>query len=266
MLLKEDVQQATVTAEPPQGLACMEIWGGNQRVNREVHLPGLAAWVYSRPFGKAEAGGDLHYFSVCEQDSLSRVALADVGGHGQAASVLAEKLHSLMAKYVSTWDQSNILRELNQYFRQDPAGVEYATVALLGYNRPTGCLAFTNAGHPPPLWYHAAENSWGWLEETVAGIDGGISGLPVGLIPGTEYHQTVVALAPSDLLVLYTDGVTDAEDGSGELLGREALLEWARLLPVSSAAVAGQALLDRLQSFRGSASLDDETIVVLQRL
>ncbi|HEU0005470.1 MAG TPA: SpoIIE family protein phosphatase [Terriglobia bacterium] len=58
-----------------------------------------------------------------------------------------------------------------------------------------------------------------------------ISGPPVGLIPGTDYRQTVVSLKPGDLLVLYTDGITEAENEAGQDLGRDRLLEWARQAP-----------------------------------
>ena len=81
-------------------------------------------------------------------------------------------------------------------------------------------------------------------------------GLPVGLIPGTAYCQTVVTLRPSDLLVLYTDGITDAENGAGKGLGREQLLEWAREGSVESPRTLGERLLKRLT---------DETLLVLQR-
>ena len=92
-----------------------------------------------------------------------------------------------------------------------------------------------------------------------------VAGLPVGLIPGTDYSQTVVTLKPSDLLVLYTDGITETENGTSQELGREQLLEWARRAPVDSAKVLGEDLLHRLESFRGGLRNDDETLLVLQR-
>ena len=126
-----------------------------------------------------------------------------------------------------------------------------------------GRLAFSNAGHLPPLWYHAAQRAWGWLEEGTEAKK--VSGLPVGLIPGTEYSQTVVTLDPSDLLVLYTDGITEAGNETGQELGREQLLEWARQAPVDSPRALGEELLQRLESFRGKVRNDDETLLVLQR-
>src|SRR5208283_412217 len=92
-----------------------------------------------------------------------------------------------------------------------------------------------------------------------------VAGLPVGLIPGTEYSQTVVTLEPSDLLVLYTDGITEAGNETSQELGREQLLEWARRAPVDSPRALGEDLLHRLELFRGQIRNDDETLLVLQR-
>ena len=117
----------------------------------------------------------------------------------------------------------------------------------------------------PPLWYHHADRSWGWLEESRSSNPGQIAGLPVGLIRGTDYRQTVVTLAASDILVLYTDGITEARNGSGSELGHERLREWVRDLPVDSPAAIGEGLLDRLTSFRHGPPGDDETLIVLQR-
>lgn len=100
------------------------------------------------------------------------------------------------------------MRGLNEAFNKSK---KYATVIVLSFHRVTGRLAFSNAGHLPPLWYHAAQRSWGWLEEGSDPQLKRVAGLPVGLIPGTDYSQTVVTLKPSDLLVLYTDGITEAE-------------------------------------------------------
>lgn len=77
---------------PITRLACAETWTGNSRTAGLIELPGLVAWVHSAPAGSDGAGGDVHYVSVCPSCIVSRVALADVSGHGQAVVALAEKL------------------------------------------------------------------------------------------------------------------------------------------------------------------------------
>ena len=251
-------------SEKPHALVCTEIWGGNRKVIRTIRLPSLVAWVASAPIEEGEGGGDLHYMSVCDHDLISRVALADVSGHGHDVDAVAQTLRSLMREYINSWDQSDFMRGLNDTFGRG-GNDEYATAIVLSFHRVTGRLAFSNAGHLPPIWYHAALGAWGWLEEGTDPNAKNISGLPVGLIPGTSYSQTVVTLKPSDLLVLYTDGITEAENGTGQDLGREQLLEWARQAPVDSPGALGEDLLKRLALFRGSFRSDDETLLVLQR-
>lgn len=248
--------------ERPHALVCTEVWGGNRKVMRTIKLPSLLAWVASIPLQEGEGGGDLHYMSVCDFDLISRVALADVMGHGSEANAVTQTLRKLMRKNINTWDQSDFMRELNDTFRQS-GDEKYATVIVLSFHRITGRLSFSNAGHPPPLWYHAAQRIWGWLEEGIEANE--VAGLPVGLTAGTDYSQTVVDLKASDLLVLYTDGVTEAENEAGDDLGRERLLEWAREAPVDSPRATGEELLRRLQLFRGTFRNDDETLLVLRR-
>ena len=90
--------------------------------------------------------------------------------------------------------------------------------------------------------------------------------LPLGLIAGTSYSQTAMQLEPGDLLLLYTDGVSEAYDESGTQLGLERLLSIARNLPTESAVAAGKGLLAAVARFRGAApTADDETVLALQR-
>ena len=255
-------------------LVCLEVWGGNQRVSHSVELPGLASWVYSAPLqpaspadGGASGGGDVLYLSVCDRDMLSRVAVADVSGHGQAVSTLAEKLRSLMEKYINIWDQSDLMRELNQAFQRGLTDVKYATLLVLGFYRQTGQVVFTNAGHLPPLWYHTAEKQWGWLEDRMAETKAEVPGLPLGLIGGTNYYQAAVKLAVGDLLVLYTDAVPEAKDPAGSQLGEQGLLKLASSLPVDSPEAFGEGLLAAVRAYRnGAPASDDETLLVLQRI
>jgi sigma-B regulation protein RsbU (phosphoserine phosphatase) len=93
-----------------------------------------------------------------------------------------------------------------------------------------------------------------------------IADLPLGLIAGTSYNQTAVELEVGDLLLLYTDGISESYDESGAQLGLERLLSIARNLPTETAVAAGKALLAAVARFRGTApAADDETVVALRR-
>jgi phosphoserine phosphatase RsbU/P len=247
-------------------LVCFELWGGNRSADHPVELPGLPGWVYSQPLEPDAGGGDVHYFSVCSKGMMSRVALADVAGHGNGASLMAENLRHVLQKHTDNWDQSALMQELNEAFASESAHSQYATAAVLGFYFETGELLFSSAGHPPVLWYRARDNSWDFLQDgTPFAVD--IEGLPLGLIPGTTYSQTGVRLGADDMLVLYTDGITEAMDSSGSELGQRGLLELARGMEVESPVQVSHALISGVEAFRGDAPRrDDETLVVLQRV
>jgi phosphoserine phosphatase RsbU/P len=249
-------------------LACFELWGGNGMAAHPIELPGLLGWIWCAPFGRAHGGGDVHYVSVCSKGQVSRIALADVAGHGESASSVAERLRRVLQQHSDNWDQSTLMRELNDAFQRDAKGVQFATAVVLGFYFGTGELLFSNAGHLPLLWRHAESGVWDWLEERTPHAKT-VVGLPLGLISGTAYAQTAVEFSRGDLLLLYTDGITESRNESGEELGQRGLLALVRGLPRDSLkgpVAFGHALVTRLKRFRGSGSQrDDETLVVLQR-
>src|SRR6516162_3499999 len=157
----------TADTATSRSLACLEIWGGNCAVQEALELPGLSAWVYSRPLHDAERGGDVYYLSACSHALITRIALADVSGHGQGVDPLAQTLRRLMHKYVNHWDQGEFAEALNRAFRStqdqfqeqlDALGLHgaiFATCTILGYYCEEQQLLMTNAGHMPPLHYSA---------------------------------------------------------------------------------------------------------------
>jgi phosphoserine phosphatase RsbU/P len=248
-----------------QRLVCLEIRGGNERASYSIDLPGMTAWVSCRPLTPATRGGDLHYLSVCSQGFVSRITLADVAGHGEIVSSIAERLREVLRKHSDAWDQSDVVRDLNDSFLAGAEGLQYATAIVLGYYSETGELLFTNAGHLPPLWYHAGEQKWTLMLES-SPYSKEVADLPLGLIPGTPYSQTAVQIGLGDLLILYTDGVTDSTDPSGAHLDQDGLLALAQRIPFASASQAGQGLIELIDAFRGTVPPgDDETVVVLER-
>jgi phosphoserine phosphatase RsbU/P len=140
---------------------CNEVWGGNRKVVRTVQLASVTAWMASVPLDEGEGGRDLYYMSVCNHGLISRVALADVSGHGRVVSAMTETLQKLMHENIDVWDQSDFMRGLNETFALSTQN-KYATAIVLSIDRITGRLAFSNAGHLPPLWYHARPKKWGW--------------------------------------------------------------------------------------------------------
>jgi sigma-B regulation protein RsbU (phosphoserine phosphatase) len=255
----------TQEAEKVHRLACLELRGGNHLAAYSTELPGLAGWVSCHPLRPSPRGGDLYYLSVCSRGAIARVVLADVAGHGEVVSSAAVRLHDALRQHVDNWDQSTLIRQLNDDFLKGAQKVQFATAFLASFCSDSGELLFTNAGHVPPLWYRAATDQWSLLRDSTP-LSKEIVDLPLGLIEGTSYRQTAVQLEPGDLLLLYTDGVSESYDESGAQLGLERLLSIARSLPTETAVAAGQGLLAAVARFRGTApAADDETVVALRR-
>ena len=248
-------------------LECAETWAGNERMASVLEMPGLVAWVLSVPSGSSARGGDVHYLSVCPNCIVSRIALADVSGHGQAVMMLGEKLRELMLRYMSTIEQVGLMRDLSRAVQAELDGVHYATMVAVGWHAPRELLVLTNAGHPPPLWYRAPRGEWSWVEPRRARERGLKVGVPLGLFADSRYNRRVLKPTVGDLIVLYTDGVSEACNEAGGELGRDGLMSIARGLDARSAEAFGNQLAAAVRRFRGSAQpSDDETIIVLERV
>jgi sigma-B regulation protein RsbU (phosphoserine phosphatase) len=194
------------------------------------------------------------------------VALADVSGHGTAVAALGDTLRGLMHEYLHALEQRALMRDLNRAVHTELNEVHYATMVAAGWHDHRAVLVLSNAGHPPPLWYRASRNAWTWLDTTDAPRRKRPVGVPLGLLADAEYGRIVIKPEPGDLVVLYTDGVSEATNESAEELGRDGLLDTARGLNPRSVESFGQGLTSALRHFRGAASAsDDESIVVLQR-
>jgi phosphoserine phosphatase RsbU/P len=251
----------------PHRLKCAETWASNTATSSVADLPGLRVWVHSTPFGAGDAGGDVHYISVCPSCIVSRVALADVSGHGRAVVSLGAKLRELMQKYLAALEQASLMRDLNDAVMEDLDGVHYATMVAVGFHDRRGLLVLTNAGHPPAFRYRANRGEWDWLEPQRPQAGQGVRGAPLGLLSNVSYDRMIIKPEPGDLIVLYSDGISEATSAAGNELGRDDLMKLAETLAPESVETFGAQLIDAVSQFRGGrAPDDDETVIVLQRL
>jgi sigma-B regulation protein RsbU (phosphoserine phosphatase) len=258
------VIKSQLTALPGR-LSCGQTWSGSGITSGVMMLPGLEVWVQSVPAGAAHAGGDVHYLSNCPQCIVSRIALADVSGHGDQVAAFADALRHLMIKHLSALDQEALMRELNRVARFALGSFRYATMLALGWHSRKGLLVITNAGHPPPMWYRAALKSWTWLDIDRRSVKA--AGVPLGLLEEMQYLRRVIKLQEDDLVVLYSDGASEALNNAGIELGRDGLMSLAGECDLQSAAACGTGLAQSLLSFRGGGSAqDDQTVIVLRAL
>jgi sigma-B regulation protein RsbU (phosphoserine phosphatase) len=180
---------------------------------------------------------------------------------------LGVKLRELMQTYLTALEQTSLMRDLNEAVMSELDGVHYATMVAVGFHGRRGLLVMTNAGHPPAFWYRAHRNEWSWFEAQHAEGQSGASGTPLGLLPNVSYDRMIVKPEAGDLIVLYSDGISEATNHDDKELGRDGLMTLAQALDTTSAEKFGTQLVDAVREFRGGrVPDDDETIIVLQRL
>jgi phosphoserine phosphatase RsbU/P len=166
-------------------IACARTWAGSERAASLLELLGMLAWVHSTPAGSSKVGGDVHYVSVCPGCVISRVALADVSGHGKAVSTLSGELRRLMQRYLPELEHDGLMRDLNRAVQEGLDGVHYATMVAVGWHNERESLLLANAGHPIPCVFEVESKEWTWLE-----INPEPSGVPPELTPNPVQEMT----------------------------------------------------------------------------
>lgn len=255
----------TADPSPTQVLQCMEIWGGNRAVERAVSTPGLDIWVSSRPHEHAAAGGDVYYASLCGGGQITRFILADVSGHGAAVADVAKSLRELMRKNINRNDQSRLVQALNREFTELAKMNRFATAVVATYLTKGDTLTVCNAGHPRPLWRRDNTGEWAVLADADAASDDGLADLPLGIVDETTYTQRQITLARGDLLLFYTDALTEAENPAGEQLGEAGLLRLMAGMDTADVAKIPAALSAALDAYRGGNPAGDDATFILLR-
>ena len=254
--------QSETLTEDEISMACLEIWGGNRNAQESFLLPGLDAWLRARAFTGLR-GGDIHYLSTCGHAAVLRFAIADVAGHGAEVADIAGRFKELMVKHINKLDQSRLAKSLNEEFLADNEGGRFVTALLTSYYRPTGHLVVCNAGHPRPLLYRAATQTWELLDYRMEATLDSLMNLPLGIIEPTDYYQFAIRLHPGDYVVLYTDGFSDRRR-NGLILGEQGLLDTVRKIAFDSAAALGTGICAALgMNDALNERNDDETLIVL---
>jgi len=231
-------------------------------------MPGLDAWVLSKPHAGDIAGGDIHYLSSCATGRIGRILIADMAGHGEKVALLATRLRGLMRRYVNYVDQKALAGEMNREFVAlvDPG--RFATAIVATFWGPTGELDLTIAGHPTPMVYRASGRTWellGGQREAKSPGPESEDNIPLGIFDATTYGHEKVRLGRDDALLLYTDALIEARNQNGAFIGEVGLLrmltEIARSAPVGDGFVLST--YQRLQEFTGGLGLDDDATILL---
>jgi hypothetical protein len=257
--------EAIATNKSAQQMTCMEVWGGSQLTTRGVEMGGLDAWVYSKPFGDAQRGGDVYYASSCATGRITRLLLADVSGHGNSVASTAADLRALMRRFVNRLDQTEFVRLLNQQFAALSEAGTFATAIVSTFFAPTQRLIVCNAGHPRPLLYQAAKREWTLLGADPATEDPSPNNMPLGIVDMTEYEQIDVELETGDCVLTYTDALIESRDADGVMLGEEGLLRIVRLFGDVEPRLLTKTLLREIADrYPGNLTEDDVTVLLVR--
>jgi serine phosphatase RsbU (regulator of sigma subunit) len=203
-----------------------------------------------------EIGGDYYDF-IRREDGRMIVALGDVSGKGTAAALLMSSLHAAVhAQAASHSSLVDTISAVNNYLADNTPTNRFVTLFYAELDPQTGGLAFINAGHNPPLIVHAA----GTTENLASG------GLPLGIRPDAEYKEGRTSLQPSDVLVIYSDGVSEAVSPQGEEFGTQRLYEVvSRNLEASAAGIRDRIEAALTKWAQGTPAADDITLVIVKR-
>jgi sigma-B regulation protein RsbU (phosphoserine phosphatase) len=254
-----------VSDSSAQHMQCMEVWGGSQLTTRGVAFGGLDAWVYSKPYGNAQHGGDVYYASSCATGRISRLLLADVSGHGTPVAATAADLRTLMRRFVNRLDQSEFVRLLNQQFTELSGAGTFATAIVATFFEPSRRMTICNAGHPRPLLYRAAQKQWDFLGHQAKAGPSTPCNLPLGLLSISEYEHFDVELEAGDCVLSYTDALIESYDTDGEMLGEHGVLRIARLLGDIEPQKLTDALLREIaERYPENLSEDDVTVLLVR--
>jgi len=212
--------------------------------------------------------GDYYDF-VSFDDTRMALAIGDIAGKGISAalimagiqSALRSQLHQVRQTLPSGVDgvcgTSALVGQLNRQLYETTSASTFATFCYAVYDDVEGRLTYTNAGHLPPL---------------VVGRDGTVrrlteGGLVLGFMPGVNYQQASILLQPGDVVVAYTDGITEPENAYGGEFGEERLVEVIQKFHDKSPQQIAFAVLAAVQEWNDSPeAADDMTLLVARRI
>src|SRR5271166_4524822 len=214
----------------------------------EIQQRLMTVTVPDVPYAKVNAisyackdiGGD--FFDLVYTDNGLSLIVADVSGKGVSAAVVASILQGMLYSQLAR-DSSlpEMIAAVNRFLCEKVGGQKYATLVVARLLE-SGELELINCGHVPPLLVSG---------DSITKLEAG--NLPVGLVPGVEFQAYSVQLKAGDRLLLVTDGVTEAEDASGEFFGNDRLERCCR----EGFAAIEQAVTD----FRGETPLTDDCTI-----
>jgi serine phosphatase RsbU (regulator of sigma subunit) len=211
-----------------------------------------------RPF--LEVGGD-YYDIFTSGDGLMHIVLGDVAGKGLPAAMLMAVLHGAVraAADTNSVGHAERARRLNELLRNRMEGNRFISLFWACLDMSEGELRYVNAGHLAPILVKQNAEGSRSIERLKTG------GPVLGLLPGAQYEEGRTIVREEDLLVIFSDGVSEATDGAGEEYGEERLVESLQAVPMGIAAEVRAELIQEIQSFVGENPLHDDLSLLVIR-
>ena len=219
---------------------------------RKPRVPGWELWLFTRSAN--EVGGDLVDF-MRVADNRFGVAIGDVAGKGLSAALLTAKLQATLRALVADFTSlADFGAKLNQIFCRDSLKNIFASLVYIELAPDSGFIRVVNAGHIPP-----AIVKLGAVHKTEKG------GVALGIMPGATFDEQRFELEKGSLLVVYSDGFTEAQNEAGEFFGEQRLLNLLPRLTGLSSEHAGETLVAEVERFVGEGKASDDLSIVVVR-
>ena len=225
--------------------------------DRPPEIPGwqiAATWKPAR-----ETSGDFYDFVPLPKGRIG-IVIADVVDKGMGAALLMALSRTLIRTYAIEFPNhpEHLLQVTNQRILTDIDAGMFVTLFYGVLDPATGLLTYSNAGHPPPYLFTPGSNPG------TSALSG--SGMPLGVSEEANWLQGIQEIPPGAMLLLYTDGVIDAQNPQGEFLGEEGMLNIIQSQIGQSASRVQETLLSTLGDFAGAEpQIDDITLMTLVR-
>jgi sigma-B regulation protein RsbU (phosphoserine phosphatase) len=219
-----------------------------------TQMPAAGEWSIAARYEPMTAvAGDFYGFPSVQPTSIG-IILADVMGHGVPAALIASMVKVSAFAGVERRDApSSIIEGLNATLCREAPG-QLATAVYVSLNKDTGIGRYTSAGQPPPLLWRKDAQALDHLD---------VAGLLMGVRNGEIYDETEFKFGKGDRLILYSDGLTEAEDRAGKDFGDHALPDLLRTCQDLPAEQVAELLLEKVLAWSGGQQADDITFVLV---
>jgi len=224
------------------------------------HLPYLVGWDLAVDLKPArQTSGDFYDFILLPEDRLG-IVVADVSDKGAGAALFMTLSRTVLRTYILQYPNDPVLalQEANARILADSHSGMFVTVFFGVLDPSSGRFSYVNAGHNPPLHFRSGDQAPFQILTR--------SGMPLGVMDDAGWQMGEIELAAEDLLVIYTDGATDAQSSAGDFFGLQrfqAAIAAAASQPDSAAVLA--AIDAAIHDFSGAAPRYDDIILLVLR-